>query len=137
MALLSLRGYDGLGVRRDSFVSFRYLGRSYETVRQEGRICVGLCRDVYSDEEFESALKAGEEMMAGNPDLQCFFSVYDRTFKLRLWVPCPMAADFDAVLTGGLDTLTESVEAEFEQLVQRHVFELAAPAFNAIVQRKQ
>ena len=70
LALLSLMGFDGLEIQEDAYVSFRFCGEVFETARMEGRACLGIRRDVNSFEEYEPVIKAGDEMMGTNPDLQ-------------------------------------------------------------------
>ena len=93
LALLSLMGFDGLQVREDDYVSFRFCGEVYETARLERRACLGIRREVYSCEEYQAVMEAGDEMMGANPNIQCLFS--DCNFaRIRLWVPCPDANCF-------------------------------------------
>ena len=134
LALLSLMGFDGLEVREDAYVSFRFCGEVFETARMEGRACLGIRRDVYSYEEYEAVMKAGDEMMGTNPDLQCLFS-YCNCARLRLWVPCADANGYESALLGGMDRM-DVIRSEFEARVQRRLFEAAAPVFENILHKR-
>ena len=134
LALLSLMGFDGLEVREDDYVSFRFCGEVFETARMEGRACLGLRRDIYSYEEYEAVMKAGDEMMGTNPDLQCLFSDCNCA-RIRLWVPCADANGYESALLGGMDRM-DVIRAEFEARVQRRLFEAAAPVFENILHKR-
>ena len=134
LALLSLMGFDGLEVREDAYVSFRFCGEVFETARMEGRACLGLRRDIYSFEEYEAVMKAGDEMMGTNPDLQCLFSDCNCA-RIRLWVPCADANGYESALLGGMDRM-DVIRAEFEARVQRRLFEAAAPVFENILHNR-
>lgn len=134
LALLSLMGFDGLEVREDAYVSFRFCGEVFETARMEGRACLGIRRDVYSYEEYEAVMKAGDEMMGTNPDLQCLFSDCNCA-RIRLWVPCADANGYESALLGGMDRM-DAIRPEFEARVQRRLFEAAAPVFENILHNR-
>ena len=134
LALLSLMGFDGLEIREDAYVSFRFCGEVFETARMEGRACLGLRRDIYSYEEYEAVMKAGDEMMGTNPDLQCLFSDCNCA-RIRLWVPCADANGYESALLGGMDRM-DVIRAEFEARVQRRLFEAAAPVFENILHNR-
>ena len=134
LALLSLMGFDELEIREDAYVSFRFCGEIYETARMEGRACLGIRRDVYSFEEYEAVMKAGDEMMGSNPDLQCLFSVCNYA-RIRLWVPCADANGYESALLGGMDRMDE-IRSEFESRVQHRLFEMAAPVFENILNKR-
>ena len=134
LALLSLMGFDGLEVREDAYVSFRFCGEVFETARMEGRACLGLRRDIYSFEEYEAVMKAGDEMMGTNPDLQCLFSDCNCA-RIRLWVPCADANGYESALLGGMDRM-DAIRPEFEARVQRRLFEAAAPVFENILHNR-
>ena len=134
LALLSLMGFDGLEIREDAYVSFRFCGEVFETARMEGRACLGLRRDIYSFEEYEAVMKAGDEMMGTNPDLQCLFSDCNCA-RIRLWVPCADANGYESALLGGMDRM-DVIRAEFEARVQRRLFEAAAPVFENILHKR-
>ena len=134
LALLSLMGFDGLEVREDADVSFRFCGEVFETARMEGRACLGIRRDVYSYEEYEAVMKAGDEMMGTNPDLQCLFSECNCA-RIRLWVPCADANGYESALLGGMDRM-DAIRSEFEARVQRRLFEAAAPVFENILLKR-
>ena len=134
LALLSLMGFDGLEVREDAYVSFRFCGEVFETARMEGRACLGIRRDIYSYEEYEAVMKAGDEMMGTNPDLQCLFSDCNCA-RIRLWVPCADANGYESALLGGMDRM-DVIRAEFEARVQRRLFEAAAPVFENILHKR-
>ena len=134
LALLSLMGFDGLEIREDAYVSFRFCGEVFETARMEGRACLGLRRDIYSYEEYEAVMKAGDEMMGTNPDLQCLFSDCNCA-RIRLWVPCADANGYESALLGGMDRM-DVIRAEFEARVQRRLFEAAAPVFENILHKR-
>ena len=134
LALLSLMGFDGLEIREDAYVSFRFCGEVFETARMEGRACLGIRRDIYSYEEYEAVMKAGDEMMGTNPDLQCLFS-YCNCARIRLWVPCADANGYESALLGGMDRM-DVIRAEFEARVQRRLFEAAAPVFENILHNR-
>ena len=146
LALLSLMGFDGMEIREDAYVSFRFCGEVFETARMEGRACLGLRRDIYSFEEYEAVMKAGDEMMGTNPDLQCLFSdcncarirlwVSDcNCARIRLWVPCADANGYESALLGGMDRM-DAIRPEFEARVQRRLFEAAAPVFENILHNR-
>ena len=134
LALLSLMGFDGLEVREDAYVSFRFCGEVFETARMEGRACLGIRRDVYSYEEYEAVMKAGDEMMGTNPDLQCLFSD-SNCARIRLWVPCADANGYESALLGGMDRM-DAIRPEFEARVQHRLFEAAAPVFENILHNR-
>ena len=134
LALLSLMGFDGLEIREDAYVSFRFCGEVFETARMEGRACLGLRRDIYSFEEYEAVMKAGDEMMGTNPDLQCLFSDCNCA-RIRLWVPCADANGYESALLGGMDRM-DGIRSEFEARVQRRLFEAAAPVFENILHKR-
>ena len=134
LALLSLMGFDGLEIREDAYVSFRFCGEVFETARMEGRACLGIRRDVYSYEEYEAVMKAGDEMMGTNPDLQCLFSDCNCA-RIRLWVPCADANGYESALLGGMDRM-DVIRSEFEARVQRRLFEAAAPVFENILHKR-
>ena len=134
LALLSLMGFDGLEVREDAYVSFRFCGEVFETARMEGRACLGIRRDIYSYEEYEAVMKAGDEMMGTNPDLQCLFSDCNCA-RIRLWVPCADANGYESALLGGMDRM-DTIRPEFEARVQRRLFEAAAPVFENILHNR-
>ena len=134
LALLSLMGFDGLEVREDAYVSFRFCGEVFETARMEGRACLGIRRDIYSYEEYEAVMKAGDEMMGTNPDLQCLFSDCNCA-RIRLWVPCADANGYESALLGGMDRM-DAIRPEFEARVQRRLFEAAAPVFENILHNR-
>ena len=134
LALLSLMGFDGLEIREDAYVSFRFCGEVFETARMEGRACLGLRRDIYSFEEYEAVMKAGDEVMGTNPDLQCLFSDCNCA-RIRLWVPCADANGYESALLGGMDRM-DVIRAEFEARVQRRLFEAAAPVFENILHKR-
>ena len=134
LALLSLMGFDGLEIREDAYVSFRFCGEVFETARMEGRACLGLRRDIYSFEEYEAVMKAGDEMMGTNPDLQCLFSDCNCA-RIRLWVPCADANGYESALLGGMDRM-DVIRSEFEARVQRRLFEAAAPVFENILHKR-
>ena len=134
LALLSLMGFDGLEIREDAYVSFRFCGEVFETARMEGRACLGLRRDIYSFEEYEAVMKAGDEMMGTNPDLQCLFSDCNCA-RIRLWVPCADANGYESALLGGMDRM-DALRSEFEARVQRRLFEAAAPVFENILHKR-
>ena len=134
LALLSLMGFDGLEIREDAYVSFRFCGEVFETARMEGRACLGLRRDIYSFEEYEAVMKAGDEMMGTNPDLQCLFSDCNCA-RIRLWVPCADANGYESALLGGMDRM-DVIRSEFEARVQRRLFEAAAPVFENILHNR-
>ena len=134
LALLSLMGFDGLEIREDAYVSFRFCGEVFETARMEGRACLGLRRDIYSYEEYEAVMKAGDEMMGTNPDLQCLFSDCNCA-RIRLWVPCADANGYESALLGGMDRM-DAIRPEFEARVQRRLFEAAAPVFENILHNR-
>lgn len=134
LALLSLMGFDGLEIWEDAYVSFRFCGEVFETARMEGRACLGLRRDIYSFEEYEAVMKAGDEMMGTNPDLQCLFSDCNCA-RIRLWVPCADANGYESALLGGMDRM-DVIRAEFEARVQRRLFEAAAPVFENILHKR-
>ena len=135
MALLSLMGFDGLQVRDDSFVSFRFCGEVYETARTEDRACIGIIRDIYSDEEYWSALRAGEDMMGTRPDLVCFYSAYEDAIRVRLWFPCSGASGYESSLLGGIDKM-EGIMSDFESRLQQHLFKMNAPVFESILHHR-
>ena len=134
LALLSLMGFDGLEIREDAYVSFRFCGEVFETARMEGRACLGLRRDIYSFEEYEAVMKAGDDMMGTNPDLQCIFSDCNCA-RIRLWVPCADANGYESALLGGMDRM-DVIRSEFEARVQRRLFEAAAPVFENILHKR-
>ena len=134
LALLSLMGFDGLEIREDAYVSFRFCGEVFETARMEGRACLGIRRDVYSYEEYEAVMKAGDEMMGTNTGLQCLFSDCNCA-RIRLWVPCADANGYESALLGGMDRM-DVIRAEFEARVQRRLFEAAAPVFENILHKR-
>ena len=134
LALLSLMGFDGLEIREDAYVSFRFCGEVFETARMEGRACLGLRRDIYSFEEYEAVMKAGDDMMGTNPDLQCLFSDCNCA-RIRLWVPCADANGYESALLGGMDRM-DVIRSEFEARVQRRLFEAAAPVFENILHKR-
>ena len=134
LALLSLMGFDGLEIQEDAYVSFRFCGEVFETARMEGRACLGIRRDVYSYEEYEAVMKAGDEMMGTNPDLQCLFSDCN-CVRIRLWVPCADANGYESALLGGMDRM-DDIRSEFESRVQRRLFEAAAPVFENILHKR-
>ena len=134
LALLSLMGFDGLEIQEDAYVSFRFCGEVFETARMEGRACLGIRRDVYSFEEYEAVIKAGDEMMGTNPDLQCLFSDCNCA-RIRLWVPCADANGYESALLGGMDRM-DAIRSEFESRVQRRLFEAAAPVFENILHKR-
>ena len=134
LALLSLMGFDGLEIREDAYVSFRFCGEVFETARMEGRACLGLRRDIYSFEEYEAVMKAGDEMMGTNPDLQCLFSDCNCA-RIRLWVPCADANGYESALLGGMDRM-DALRSEFEARVLRRLFEAAAPVFESILHKR-
>ena len=134
LALLSLMGFEGLEVREDAYVSFRFCGEIFETARMEGRACLGIRREVYSDEEYDAVIEAGDEMMGTNPDLQCLFSYCDCA-RIRLWVPCADANSYESALLGGMDRM-ETIRSEFEARVLRRLFEAAAPVFENILHKR-
>ena len=135
ITLLSLMGFDGLQVRGDSYVTFRFCGEVYETARTEDRACIGITRDIYSDEEFWAASKAGEDMMATSPDLQCFYSAHEDIMRVRLWFPCSGASGYESSLLGGIDKM-ESVKSDFESRIQQHLFKMTAPLFENILHHR-
>ena len=134
LTLLSLMGFDMLEIRVDAYVSFRFCGEVFETARMEGRACLGLRRDIYSFEEYEAVMKAGDEVMGTNPDLQCLFSDCNCA-RIRLWVPCADANGYESALLGGMDRM-DVIRAEFEARVQRRLFEAAAPVFENILHKR-
>ena len=134
LALLSLMGFDGMEIREDAYVSFRFCGEVFETARMEGRACLGIRRDIYSYEEYEAVMKAGDEMMGTNPDLQCLFSDCNCA-RIRLWVPCADANGYESALLGGMDRM-DAIRPEFEARVQRRLFEAAAPVFENILHNR-
>ena len=134
LALLSLMGFDGLEVREDDYVSFRFCGEVFETARMEGRACLGTGREVYSCEEYEAVMGAGDEMMGMNPDLQCLFSDCNCA-RIRLWVPCADANGYESALLGAMDRM-DAIRSEFESRVQRRLFAAAAPVFESILHKR-
>lgn len=134
LALLSLMGFDELEMQEDAYVSFRFCGEVYETARMEGRACIGIRREVYSMEEFDAVMEAGDEMMGTNPDLQCLFSDC-KGARIRLWVPCADANGYESALLGGMDRM-DDLRSEFESRVQRRLFEMAAHVFENILHKR-
>ena len=134
LALLSLMGFDGLEIHEDAYVSFRFCGEVFETARMEGRACLGVRREIYSFEEYEAIMKAGDEMMGTNPDLQCLFSDCNCA-RIRLWVPCADANGYESALLGGMDRM-DVIRSEFEARVQRRLFAAAAPVFENILHKR-
>ena len=134
LALLSLMGFDGLEIRGDAYVSFRFCGEVYETARMEGRACLGIRREVYSCEEYEAVMGTGDEMMGTNPDLQCLFSDCNCA-RIRLWIPCADANGYESALLGAMDRM-DAIRSEFESRVQRRLFEAAAPVFENILHKR-
>ena len=134
LALLSLMGFDGLQIREDAYVSFRFCGENYETARMEGRACLGIQREVYSFDEFVAAMEAGDEMMGTNPDLQCLFSDCNCA-RIRIWVPCADANGYESALLGAMDRM-DTIRSEFESRVQRRLFAAAAPVFESILHKR-
>lgn len=134
LALLILMDFDGLEVREDAYVSFRFCGEVFETARMEGRACLGIRRDIYSYEEYEAVMKAGDEMMGTNPELQCLFSDCNCA-RIRLWVPCADANGYESALLGAMDRM-DAIWSEFESRVQRRLFEAAAPVFENILHKR-
>ena len=134
LALLSLMGFDGLQIREDAYVSFRFCGEVFETARMEGRACLGIRREIYSYEEYEAVMKAGDEMMGTNPDLQCLFSGGD-CMRIRLWVPCDGANGYESALLGAMDRM-DTIRSEFESRVQRRLFAAAAPVCESILHKR-
>lgn len=134
LALLSLMGFDELQVRDDSYVSFRFAGEVYETARMEGCACIGIVREVYSDDEYFAVMETGDEMMGMNPHLQCLYSTTD-CVRIRLWVPCADANAFESALLGGMDKM-DLLKSDFESRVQHHLFRIAAPVFENILHKR-
>ena len=134
LALLSLMGFDELQMRDDSYVSFRFCGEIYETARMEGRACIGIRRVVYSFEEFDAVMNAGDEMMGANPDMQCLYSDGE-CVRIRLWVPCADANAYESALLGGMDKM-DNIKSDFESRVQHHLFRMAAPVFESILHKR-
>ena len=135
LTLLTLMGLDGLQMQQNMFVSFRFCGEVYETARMEGRVCIGITREIYSDEEYSAAFKAAEDLMSSNPDIQCFYSEYDCLMRIRLWLPCAGAHTFESTLMGGIDKM-DSVRSDFEYRMQQHLFKMAAPVFENILHKR-
>ena len=135
LALLSLMGFDGLQIREDAYVSFRFCGEIYETARAEDRGCIGIACNIYSDEEYWSSLRAGEDMMATSPDIQCFYSAYEDVIRVRLWFPCSGAANYESALLGGIDKM-ENIKSDFELRMQQHLFKMTAPVFESILHKR-
>lgn len=134
LAILSLMGFDGLQIRDDMYVAFRFCGEVYETARTEDRACIGITRDMFSNEEFWAASKAGEDMMTTNPDLQCFYSAHDDVLRIRLWFPCTGASCYESSLLSGIDKM-EAIKPDFESRLQQHLFRMTAPVFESILHR--
>ena len=134
VALLSLMGFDELQIREDTYVSFRFCGDVYETARAKDRVCLGIRREVYSCEEYEAVMGAGDEMMCTNPDIQCLFSECNCA-RIRLWVPCADANGYESALLGAMDRM-DGIRSEFESRVMRRLFAAAAPVFENILHKR-
>ena len=125
---------DGLQIREDAYVSFRFCGEVYETARMEGRACLGIRRGVYSCEEYAAVMNAGDEMMGTNPDIQCFFSNCHFA-RIRLWIPCADANSYESALLSAMDRM-DAIRSEFESRVQRSLFVMTAPVFENILNKR-
>ena len=134
LALLSLMGFDGLQIREDAYVSFRFCGEVYETARMEGRACLGIRREVYSCEEYAAVMNAGDEMMGTNPDIQSFFTNCHFA-RIRLWIPCADANSYESALLSAMDRM-DAIRSEFESRVQRSLFAMTAPVFENILNKQ-
>ena len=132
LALLSLMGFDDIRQVDDTFVSFAFNRQTYETARLEGHACIGIIRSLYSFEECYSGMKAGEDLMKENPSLQCYYSAYEEQIRIRLWVDCNSALDYEKAVLKGIDEL-EGVSDSFQARVQHHMFKMVAPIFDNII----
>ena len=135
LALLSLSGFDDLQLVDDTFVSFRFDGTTYETTRLEGRACIGVVQDVYSYEEFLSGIRAGVDLMKANPDVQVYYEDPDEKLRIRLWLDCASALDYEKTVFRGIHELGQ-LFADFRTRLQHHLFKMVAPSFNPILNRK-
>jgi len=132
MVILSLMGFDDIRQVDDTFVSFRFGGQTYETARMEGHACIGTVRGLYSEEECFSGMKAGEDLMKENPSLQCYYSAYEEQIRIRLWLDCNSALEYEKAVLKGIDEL-EGVNDSFQARVQHHMFKMVAPIFDNII----
>ena len=82
----------------------------------------------------EAVMKAGDDMMGTNPDLQCLFSDCNCA-RIRLWVPCADANGYESALLGGMDRM-DGIRSEFESRVQNSLFKMAAPVFENILHKR-
>ena len=134
LALLSLSGFDGLQLADDTFVSFRFDGTTYETTRLEGRACIGIVQDVYSYEEFLSGIRAGVDLMKSNPDVQVYYDDPDEALRIRLWLDCASALDYEKTVFRGIHELGQ-LFADFRARLQHHLFESVASTFYSILHK--
>ena len=134
LALLSLSGFDEVRLADDMSVSFRFNGETYEISRFDGKISIGLVRDVYSLEEIYVGMKAGVELMRVNPSVQIYYSHPDHKIRIRLWMDCATTVDFEKAVFRGIDEL-EQLANDFQSRLQRHLFERVASAFYSILHK--
>ena len=132
LALLSLMGFDDIRQVDDIVVSFTFNRQTYETARLEGHACIGIVRNLYSLEECFSGMKAGEDLMKENPSLQCYYSAYEEQIRIRLWLDCNSALEYEKAVLKGIDEL-EGVSDSFQARVQHHMFKMVAPIFDNII----
>ena len=135
LAILSLGGFDELKQVDDAFVSFRFDGETYETTRMEGKACIGITREVFSNDEYWAGQDAGEDLMKGNPNLQCFYSSKADRFRIRLWADCNSTMDYEKNILQGIDEL-EQIGTAFQVRLQHHLFQRVAPEFETILHKR-
>ena len=134
LAHLSLMGFDEVRLADDMSVSFRFNGETYEVSRFDGKVCIGIARDVYSLEEIYVGMKAGVDLMRVNPGVQVFFNHADDKIRIRLWMDCGSAVDFEKTVFLGIDDLGQ-LSADFQNRLQYHMFERVASAFYSILHK--
>ena len=123
MALLSLLGFSEICPGRDGFTKFSLFDDHFEAIRYEDEICIGIRLPALTDYEVFALQLAGEDLQAQHPKLHFFFSMYDYSFKIRMWIPCKDADHLGQALRHGIETLTSFKPALHESMLG-HIYTL-------------
>lgn len=132
MALLSLLGFSNIRPGRNGCAKFNLFEDEYEAIRFPGEICLGLILSPDTDDELYALEMAAEDMLTDNSKLQCYYSIQEDVFKLRLWVPCEDSNHFGAALRLGIEEL-ESLKKGFNERVLEYFYSLFEDDFKRLL----
>ncbi len=123
MALLSLLGFSEICPGRDGYTKFSLFGDHFEAIRYEDEICIGILLPTLTNYEVYGLQLAGEDLQAQYPKHHFFFSMYDDSYKIRMWIPCKDADHLGQALRQGIEALNSFKPALHESMLG-HIYSL-------------